>query len=765
MTSKDIINVLRDGGLELNSKIISDTGISGFSDDSRRIEKDFVFIAVKGLKFDGNDYIEDVVTKKGAMVISEKDLPEKYTGRINFVKVKNSRAALALLSSYSYGYPANKLKIIGVTGTKGKTTVVHLIYHILKNAGLKVGMISTVKALIAEKVYDTGLHVTNPDAPHLHKLLKEMVENGIEYAVVEVTSHGLDQERVYGINFDIGVLTNITKEHLDYHKTFSLYRSAKFKLFEHSKSWVLNGDDSSYDLFKKSLGKRKLISYSQKKDADLSASVTNLEDNLMHYRVFEDKKTYKGTTSLIGQYNLYNILAAISVGRLLGIDVKRSVDDIESFSAPEGRLERVNNNRGIDIYIDFAHTPDSLENLLRLLKHKKKGRLVTVFGCAGERDKKKRFLIGKISGELSDVTVITAEDPRSEDVLDICREIRKGTKQAGASDYLITAVTGKSISKQNVRKSGHSYLIIPDRSEAIYYSLNIIAKKGDTIVFCGKGHEKSMCYGDVEHPWSDYEEIKKVLMKKYNKTAVVLGAGRGKRLGSELPKVVQKLAGRPMLMYTINKLRSEGYRDICLVVGYKRKLVRDQVGPTVHYALQNKPLGTAHAAWMGIKNETAKNTVLVVNGDDSAFYKDETFSQVFDSHIKSNAVLTITGAEIENPFGLGRIIRDHNGQINRIVEEKNASVEERKINECNVGMYCIDKNWFMKNIKTIKRNIGGEYYITDLIGIAVSQKRKVNIFKLHDTNLWFGVNTPEQLAAADKKMRDLVAQKIVRPLI
>lgn len=756
MTAKDVINVLRDNKVELRSTLISDTKISGLSDDSRKIGKDFVFVAVKGLKFDGNDYIGDVLLKHASVVVSEADLPEKYSGKVNFIKVKNSRAALALLSSFWYGNPAGKLKIIGVTGTKGKTTVVHLIYHIMKNLGLKVGMVSTVRAVIADRAYDTGLHVTNPDALLLHKFLKEMVDEGIEYAIIEVTSHGLDQGRVYGINFDIGVLTNVTKEHLDYHKTFSQYRKAKFRLFEHSNRWVLNKDDKTFTLLAKSVGDRKLITYSQNSGADLSGKTEDMENGLMHYCIKEDGRLYKGTISLMGEYNLYNILAAVGAVSFIGIKASQSVEILKSFVPPEGRLEKIKNDKGIDIYVDFAHTPDSLENLLKLLNSNKKGRLISVFGCAGERDRKKRYEMGKISGRLSDITVITAEDPRSENVLDISRQIRKGVQKAGAVDFF----EGSTVSNDILKSKKHLYLTIPDRSEAIYYSINKIAQKGDMVVFCGKGHEKSMCYEDVEHPWSDASEIRKVLSNKYDKTAVILGAGRGKRLNSDLPKVINKLAGKPMVSYTINNLRSSGCLNICLVVGYKSWLVKEAVGPSLDLAFQGKPLGTAHAALMGIKNIVNGKTVLVVNGDDSAFYRAETFGDMFQNHLKSKAVLTIASATIENPFGLGRIVRGSDGKISKIVEEKEANDEEKEVKECNIGMYCFDSGWFKENIELVKRSDCGEYYITDLIKIAVTQKKKVGIFHLKDANQWFGVNTQEQLIAADNKMRSLVTQKM-----
>lgn len=748
MTIKDLFKYLQDSDLIIEYSNITDNKIQGISDDSRKISKDDAFIAIKGLKVDANDYIDDVLKKGVNLIISENEIPQNIINSVAYIRVKNARKALSLSSSYWYGNPSEKLKIIAVTGTKGKTTVVHLIYHILKKLGYRVGMISTIKAVVGESVYDTGLHVTNPEPLLLQKLLREMVDKNLEYVVLEVTSHGLDQDRIYGVEINTAVITNITKEHLDYHKTFSKYRSTKFKLLEGSDNLILNADDDSYALFINKLINKKITTYAQRKKADITGKVLSIDGDDMKYEIKTGEAKFTGSIALLGVYNLYNILASISAVSSLGIKPKKILETLVDFEPPEGRLEKIKNKKGLDIYIDFAHTPDSLENLLLLLKEKKKGRLISVFGCAGERDRRKRFEMGKISGKLSDVSVITAEDPRSENVLDICNEIKRGAIYSKAKDYFLKI------------NNGSLYLVIPDRFEAIYYAINKIAEKNDTVVICGKGHEKSMCYDDIEHPWSDSETIKIALSTKYDKAVIVLAAGEGKRLQSNLPKVVNKLAGKPIISYTLNNLRESGFKNIVIVVGHKSDVVIDEIGPTYFYAYQKKQLGTGNAAQIGIEDVNKKySDVLIVNGDDSAFYKPATFSNVWKYHENGRYKLTFVSVVLKNPHGLGRIVRDNGGSLLKIVEEKNANDDEKKIKEVNTGLYIFEREWLLDNIKKVKMSDSGEYYITDLIKLAVKQGDRVGTYVLKDSSEWYGINTKEQLDWADTKMRKFIEYK------
>ena len=350
----------------------------------------------------------------------------------------------------------------------------NLIYWILKKAGKKVGLISTINAKIGDEEYDTGFHVTNPEPVLLQELLAEMVKAKCEYAVLEVTSHGLDQERVSGVNFDIGVLTNITHEHIDYHKTFENYARAKGKLLKDVKFAVLNDMNVSSKAIGKYINKKaKVIKYNfGKLDVEFN--------NIIKKRFSEN-------------YNWENATAAIETARIFKVKDKDIIDAINTFPNLPGRMEEIKNSRGIRIYVDFAHTPNALENVLSVLKKQKgDGKLIAVFGCAGERDIEKRKMMPEISIRLADISVFTAEDPRNEKIEDILEVMKKAAEEAGG-------------------KENENFYSIPDRGEAIYFAVNKIAKKGDIVVICGKGHERSMAYNGVEYTWSDQEAVKMCL--------------------------------------------------------------------------------------------------------------------------------------------------------------------------------------------------------------------------------------------------------------
>lgn len=381
----------------------------------------------------------------------------------------------ALLAILAFRYPAKQLTVIGVTGTDGKTTTVNLIYHILITSGKKVSLISSVNALIGKKEYDTGFHVTTPNPWALQKYLRQAVDKGYQFMVLEATSHGLDQHRLLGANFALGVVTNVTHEHLDYHKTYQNYLKAKAKLFQRVRIAVLNQDDKSFTYLKSVVPKKaKLITYGLKK-GDFTP------------------RTFKFKTSLPGEYNQYNCLAAIAVTSFLGLSDKAIKRGVSSFEPIKGRLEEIDEGQDFKVFIDFAHTPNSLESVLKFLKQKKEGKLIAVFGCAGERDKAKRPVMGEISARLTDITVLTTEDPRTEDVNEIINQIARGCKKAGGIE-------------------GKTFFKVPDRAEAIKLAFKK-AQKGDIAVLCGKGHEKSMCFGKTEYPWSDQETARKALRK------------------------------------------------------------------------------------------------------------------------------------------------------------------------------------------------------------------------------------------------------------
>ena len=664
--------------------LLQDAG--GIFEDSRKVTAGGVFVAIKGETADGYDFIEDAVKNGAGVIIGERERPESLAKSVSYFKVKDARRALGQMASSFYDHPSRSLKVIGVTGTDGKTTTASLIAHILNKSGKKVGLITTVSAKIGDKEYDTGLHVTSLDPVSLQQYLAKMVSAGCEYAVIEVTSHGIDQKRIEGTKFALAVLTNITPEHLDYHKTFVQYKKVKLSFVKSAKKAVF-----------------------AKKDTNLNI--------------------------LPGKFNNINAQTAVDVAKILGIDEKRAIETLHSFKLPPGRLEEIKNDPGCRIYVDFAHTPNALRAVLTYLKSKTRGRLIAVFGCAGERDRRKRSIMGEIASKLADLSIFTAEDPRSEDVSKILSQMAKGAKKTGGIE-------------------NRNYWLVPERGEAIALAINM-AKEGDTVVICGKGHEKSMCYGDFEHPWKDKNMIENILNGREDIAAVILAAGKGKRMHSQLTKVLHKICGRPMISYSLENLRNAGLNDILVVVGYKKNLVKKEIAGSSRFVVQTKTLGTGDAVKKALPLiEQKVKDILVVNGDDSAFYKPETIKKVIESHEETNAIVTFVSLMIDDPHGLGRIVRDRKSNLLGIVEERDASESQRKIKEVNDGLYVFNRSWLEQNIGKIEKSpVSGEYYVVDLIKIALSQGRKVNVFKLPDSSEWQGVNTPEQLATAEEKMR------------
>ncbi|QQS38568.1 UDP-N-acetylmuramoyl-L-alanyl-D-glutamate--2,6-diaminopimelate ligase [Candidatus Woesebacteria bacterium] len=730
-----------------------DVLISGITQDSRKVKKGDMFVAIKGLNCDGHDYIQKAIDSGAACVVGEK-LPDKsWSSLTAYVKVADSREALGLLASQWFDNPSEKMKVIGVTGTDGKTTTVNMIYEILKSSGENVGMISTISAKIGNEAIDTGLHVTNPDSIDLQKLLSRMVANGCTYAVIEVTSHGLDQGRVIGVDFDVSVLTNITHEHLDYHKTFENYLNAKAMLFEAGNTIVLNKDDSAYNfLSQRRENKSQIISYSIiDKSADVYASNITHTKNIPTFEVKTKASKFKVKLSMAGSYNISNALAAISVAKHYTISDKVINTALSSFPQLEGRREEINNDLHLKIYVDFAHTPNSLENVLRQLKSESQGRVICVFGCASQRDLTKRPMMAEVATRLADIAVFTAEDPRKEDVFSIFKDMLSGV----GSD----TVNATDLSVEDINKlEKHAYLTMPERGEAIYYAIKKLAKKGDTVVICGKGHEMSMAYDNVEHPWNDREFVKDILTNKLLLDAVILAAGKGSRLKSQTPKVMHKLAGKPMLTYPIDNLRRIGVVDIIAVVGYRLDVIHTYFGNSLRYVEQDRQLGTGHAAFCGV-GESKNRNVLVMYGDDNAFYTKETYRKLIKMHSDSKATITLISLVLDNPFGFGRIVRDEKDNFVKIVEEKDATDEEKKISEVNDGVYLFDRAWFMENFGKIKNNnVQQEYLLTDFIELAIKQSRKVLVYAIKDSSQWCGINTPDQLTKADNLMRHKLSQ-------
>ncbi len=380
-----------------------------------------------------------------------------------------------LRAELKYKHPAKQLKIITITGTDGKTTSSTLLYHVLKTSQEnhktgKVALLSTVGAYLGNKPVSTGFHVTLPQPKDLQQFIKKMVDKNYQYLVLEVTSHGDYQHRTWGIKPILAGLTNVSNEHLDYHLTYNEYLKAKINILRKAPVAVVNADDKSYLYLIKQLKHTNLVTYS--KDTQLPKKV----DKAVRKKFIED-------------YNQMNAKLVYALAKSLKISDDDYIQAINSFSGIPGRMQRVKNNRKLDIIVDFAHTPQGLKAVLRSIKETRpQGKLISVFGCAGERDKNKRPVMGKIASELADLSIFTAEDPRSEDVWSIIREM-----------------------KEQLTSNHDKIVSLADRGEAIEFAINNLAQANDTIVILGKGHEKSMNYHGVEYPWDDVQAIKQVL--------------------------------------------------------------------------------------------------------------------------------------------------------------------------------------------------------------------------------------------------------------
>lgn len=395
----------------------------------------------------------------------------------HFVKTGLIRGLRAQLK---YRFPTRQLKIITITGTDGKTTSSTLTYHLLKSAGKKVGLISTVAAYIGEREIDTGLHVTAPGPEKIMGFARRMVDKGFEYLILEMTSHGAYQYRSWGIKPDIAGLTNITNEHLDYHITYELYLKAKALILKKAKTVILNQDDRSYPKIRNylKLEQQQIRTYS---------SENELEPELK--QAVEDRFSE--------DYNQMNARLAIKIAKELELETKQIAVGISSFPGVAGRMQQIKVGKPFEVVVDFAHTPNALKQALTALRArmderplKKQGRIIAIFGCAGLRDAHKRAAMGQIAVDLADLAVFTAEDPRTENIWSIIRQMKEQLT------------------------SGHDRVIsIADRLKAIEFALSELAKPQDIIVILGKGPEKSMCLGQTEHPWSDEKIVKRILNK------------------------------------------------------------------------------------------------------------------------------------------------------------------------------------------------------------------------------------------------------------
>jgi UDP-N-acetylmuramoyl-L-alanyl-D-glutamate--2,6-diaminopimelate ligase len=502
-----IISISEPSGKILPSRHLSSTDIeiSSIHYRAQEVTPGGLFVAVKGFKADGHEFIDKAVEKGASVIVSQQ--PVNIPKAVNIV-VENSRKALAHLSSRFYGNPSEKLLIVGITGTNGKTTTSYLIESILKEAGLNVGVIGTINYRFGKNTFTNP--VTTPESLDLQRILFEMKSEGISHVVMEISSHAIDLNRIENCFFDIAVFTNLTLDHLDYHGSMEAYWSCKKRLFTHylvsgpkknSARAVINcNDDRGKLLFKEfilngiSVGKSPIHTVYPEKNA------LNLEGIICDISTPYGKLQIR--SSLVGEYNFENILSAIGVGVALdlpGVFIKKGIENLRSVP---GRLERVPNDIGRFVYVDYAHTPDALENVLKTLRALTTNRLICVLGCGGDRDREKRPLMGKIAAEISDLSVITSDNPRSEHPLEIIEEILIGIPKADISFYSASDL------HDGVVKKG--YVVIPDRKNAIQTAVRTSAS-GDTILIAGKGHELYQIIGKTIVPFDDRIEAKKAL--------------------------------------------------------------------------------------------------------------------------------------------------------------------------------------------------------------------------------------------------------------
>ncbi len=464
----------------------NDGEVKNVNYDSRKVLQGDLFVCIKGFTSDGHKFASKAIENGAKYIVCEEIV--ECNDDITLIKVEDSRKALAVIGSNFYENPKDKLKIIGVTGTNGKTTTAFMIKSILENAGKKVGLIGTIANYIGDEKLDTER--TTPESLELHELFSKMVKENVEFCVMEISSHSLELDRVYGIRFQSGLFTNLTRDHLDFHKTFENYYKAKFKLFPRSEQSIINIDT---DWGKRVVEDLEALDIKNYKTYSLKEGNIIAKDIVEHgmdtkFTVDLDGEKEEMLLPIPGNYNIYNALGAILACKNAGLKLRDIKEGLKDVSVP-GRCERVMKNMNLpyEILIDYAHTPDGLLNVLETCREFTKGRLISVFGCGGDRDKLKRPEMGDIGTRLSDIAIITSDNPRTEDEESIIEDIIKGVKEG-------------------------EYIKITNRREAIKKALEI-AKKDDVILIAGKGHETYQILKTGKIHFDEREVIEEILKK------------------------------------------------------------------------------------------------------------------------------------------------------------------------------------------------------------------------------------------------------------
>ena len=480
-------------GLEgIKGKGKLDIEIKGVESNSQKIESGYVFVAIKGFTVDGHEYIENAIKSGAVAVVVQEgcDLELVKKLDVTVVMVPDTRKALAIISSNFYGNPSKKLKLIGVTGTKGKTTTTFMIKEILERAGKKVGLIGTIATYInGKKMADSER--TTPESLELQRIFAQMVAEEVEYVVMEVSSQSLKLHRVEGCQFEMAIFTNLSEDHISEkeHPDMKDYFESKLKIIEMSKRTFVNIDDLYGNKIPDKFEDKNITSYGIDNAGEVLAKDITITNSYVDFKVKMGDRNERVKVGIPGRFSVYNSLAAICVVRQLGVDTETIKKALLEVRVP-GRSEVIDNNKELTIMIDYAHSPESLESILRASKSYTRGNVISVFGCGGDRDKRKRPIMGEISGRIADYTIITSDNPRTEKPEEIVKEIEAG-----------------------IKKTKGKYSVIVDRKEAIKEAINML-HKNDILILAGKGHETYQEINGEKYPFDERIIIKEILEEK-----------------------------------------------------------------------------------------------------------------------------------------------------------------------------------------------------------------------------------------------------------
>lgn len=458
----------------------ADTDITDIGYNSRNVVKGSIFCCIVGLNFDGHSFAEQAVENGAAALLVERPLPIDVPQLVT----DDARKGMALISAAFFGHPELKMRLVGVTGTNGKTTTTYMVKSIAEQAGLKVGIIGTIRNMIGNESLYTER--TTPESVDLYRLLKLMADRSVDLVVMEVSSHALDQNRVYGLPFDVGLFTNLTQDHLDYHKTFENYLRAKKKLFFASKQAIINADDPYSGRISEGLP-CPVTTFGVRDKADIAGSNIDITTRGVVFDLHTPSGDIRIDLPIPGLFSVFNAMGSVGAALALGISLQQIKSGLEVMTSVSGRLEAVPTERDFSVFIDYAHTPDALENVLKTVHEFAKARILCVFGCGGDRDRAKRPIMGEIGGRYSDYAIITSDNPRSEDPMSIISSIEEG-----------------------IRRTGTRYSVIENRREAIRYAL-ASAKEDDIVLIAGKGHENYQEINGKRYRFDDKETVKELL--------------------------------------------------------------------------------------------------------------------------------------------------------------------------------------------------------------------------------------------------------------